>query len=222
MTEQEIQEWTLKQNKLNPAWAPYEFEPKPEPETETDEEYLAWLAKQNEDAGDEIIVPPVTDATLFENELSIFNYINATGIENPVIALESESLIPWINRWIDEQTARPLVLSFGAFNHWSQTNHDLFFTKTAALDAYEEVLETRYLHRFESPRIIKAEEWIKFFQQYGASGIVGGSVDREARIKLEKFLSSGAYFGKQEAIDALSATYYFSDPGEAAFARMAF
>lgn len=224
MTDKEIEEWTAQQNsRFGPGMKPYQFNPVPDVLALPDDEYLDWLRKQDEEAGDEIIVPPVTDATMFDTEISISTYIELTGIENPVIVLESEEIVPWIERWIDEHSARPLVLSFGAFNHWSQTNHNLFFTKMAALDAYEEVLVARYPHRFESPRIIKANEWVTFFQQYGAGGVVGGAVDRDARIKLEDFLTKGSsYAGRQAAVDALSATYYFSDPGEAAFARMAF
>lgn len=164
----------------------------------------------------------VVSKTTFEPIEDIAAWMAEQDIEEPSIVLaDAEMLKRHMNAWIDSIAQRPVVLSFGEFNMWVQMNHDLHFTQDDGLAAWDQVVRERFPHQFEASRIIPAQEWKGFFEQYGGSGIVCGTIDSASVQKLRR----PGWLGYNELEKIMAervAVYCFSDPGEAMFARVAF
>jgi hypothetical protein len=173
-----------------------------------------WLMGQNAEAGESKPVPKYI-AMMPENDTAIEIWTEYHPELEPI--LEAANIVPWMIRWMDEQTQRPAVLSYADFNTWAQVSHELIFTKVEGLIAYEQVVKSRLHHTFELMRIIKADEWEGFFERYGGVGVIAGVVD-------QKMLDSAprTWQGALKDPESVRVVYYFSEAQEAAFARIAF
>jgi hypothetical protein len=177
----------------------------------------AWLMGQNAEAEPERGIPqkPKYTGMMPESEKSMEIWV-AQHIElEPVLIWEE--IVPLVREWVDEQTQRPAVLSYADFNTWAQVGREVIFTKANGLIAYEKVIIERLPNTMELQRIIKADEWAAFFDQYGGVGVIAGVVDQKTYESAHK-----DWQGRLHDPTSVRVVYYFSEPQEATFARMAF
>jgi hypothetical protein len=232
MTDEEIAIWTAKQNRANPTvfdlYRVMKAHIKPVPEM-TDLEFARWTKEQDEKTLDEksylktandksgINWTSTRKATIF-NTLDDIEFFRHQNENLTVNIISGPDISAAIEEWIDGIEERPLVLSFATFNSWAQLTRDLYFTKDDALAAYESVVSQRFVEKFECNRVISAGEFAAFFEQYGGIGLVAGTIDREGSKAIE---ACTEYQKRVELIAKLKVTYYFSEPAEAMFARVA-
>lgn len=172
---------------------------------------LKWMQEQNEAPINAFVQRGELKehAQMFISERGLQFYLTANGLTETAKVVQADTLVPLVGAWIDSITERPVVLSVREFNDHAHLTLGLYYTQADLLDAYEQAVTARFPHRFECAEHIQIAQWKGFFEQYGGSGVVAGTIERAKPMEINMQIKRRA-------------TYYFSEANEAMFARVAF